>query len=167
MKRVFILFLFLVSLSLSSEHGKFVQTEYSRPFKAVVELFLESPEALGPALGWISNIVYVLSNPPYNYSSEDIDIVVVSHGRELPVFAMENRERYKEIVERVESLSMYGVKFMVCNMAARQLYGYTEKDFYPFVTLVPSALTEIIHWQQRGYGLLTPRILEIKRGGTQ
>ena len=159
MKKLIWILLFVLSLSFAQEGGKFVQTDYVRPFKAVVEFYFDHPEKIGPALGWVSNLVYVLSNPPYNFTQEDMDIIVIAHGRELPVFAKENREKYESIVERIESLSLYGVKFMVCAMAARQFYGYTEKDFYPFVTLVPSALTEIIHWQQKGYGLLIPQVL--------
>ncbi|ADO45387.1 Domain of unknown function DUF1791 [Hydrogenobacter thermophilus TK-6] len=161
LKSIISLLLFL-GMSFAVEGARFVQTEYKRPFRAVVEFYFDHPEKIGPALGWVSNLVYVLSNPPYNYPTEDIDIVVISHGRELPVFAKENRKKYEAIVERVESLSFYGVKFMVCSMAAKQFYGYTEKDFYPFVTLVPSALTEIIHWQHLGYGLLIPQVLEVK-----
>ncbi|MEZ0361336.1 MAG: DsrE family protein [Hydrogenobacter sp.] len=160
--RVIFTLLLILCVSFGAEGAKFIQTQYTKPFKAVVEFYFDNPEKIGPALGWVSNLVYVLSNPPYNYSPEDIDIVVVSHGRELPVFAKENRKKYESIVERIESLSFYGVKFTVCSMAARQFYGYSEKDFYPFVTLVPSALTELIHWQQMGYGLLIPQVLEVK-----
>jgi intracellular sulfur oxidation DsrE/DsrF family protein len=62
-----------------------------------------------PAIGWISNVIFVLTNPPYNFSLEDIDIVVVSHGRELPVFLEENRDKYQDIMERIEGLTHYGV----------------------------------------------------------
>ena len=161
----FLFFLLMVGCSLATEGGKFIQTQYSKPFKAVVEFYFDHPQKVGPALGWVSNLVYVLTNPPYNYSQEDIDIVVISHGRELPVFAKENRKNYESIVERMESLSMYGVRFMVCSMAAKQFYGYSEEDFYTFVSLVPSALTEIVHWQHMGYGLLIPQVIEIKQGG--
>ncbi len=107
-------------------------------------------------------MIRVLTNPPYNFSPEDIDIVVVSHGRELPVFAKVNREKYANLVERIESLSHYGVKFKVCAIAAHQLYGLSEKDFYPFVELVPSAITELLYWQQKGYGFLIPMVFEVR-----
>ncbi|RMH81292.1 MAG: hypothetical protein D6674_00345 [Acidobacteria bacterium] len=156
-------FLLLISSLWAQEHARFVYTEYKRPFKVVYELFLDHPEKLRPALGWISNVLFVLTNPPYNFSPDDINILVVSHGREVPVFAKRNGEHYKDIVERVESLSIYGVKFKVCKMAAEQVYGLSEKDFYPFVELVPSAITEIIHWQMQGYALMIPQVFEIRR----
>lgn len=156
---IFLLFGFLHA----QEHARSVYTEYKKPFKVVYELFLDHPEKLRPALGWISNVLFVLTNPPYNFSLDDVDIVVVSHGREVPVFARQNREQYRDMVERMESLSLYGVKFKVCKMAAEQVYGLSERDIYPFVELVPSAITEIIHWQMQGYALMIPQVFEIRR----
>ncbi|MFN7065234.1 MAG: DsrE family protein [Aquificaceae bacterium] len=154
--------LFLITFVFAQQQGKVIQTPYQKPFKVVFEFFFDHPEKLRPALGWISNVIYILTSPPYNFSLEDIDIVVVSHGRELPAFVTRNREKYEDIVERLESLSLYGVKFKVCRIAAEQIYGLSEKEFYPFVELVPSAITEIIHWQLQGYALMIPQVFEIK-----
>ncbi len=144
------------------DSAKFVQTPYSAPFKAVVEFYFDHPEKIGPALSWVSNIIVVLTNPPYSFMPDDIDIVVVIHGTEIVTTVKKNRDKYKEVVERMESLAMQGVKFKVCKMAAEMLYGYKREDFYPFIELVPSAITEILHWQQKGYALLIPRVLEKK-----
>ncbi len=157
---IVLLFGFIFSFG---EEASFVQTDYRRPFKVVFELYLDHPEKVRPALGWISNVIFVLTNHPYNFSLEDIDIVVVSHGRELPVFVKTNREKYQDIVERIEGLAYYGVKFKICRIALTQLYGYTEKDIYPFLETVPSAITEIAHWQMLGYSLVIPMVFEIKR----
>ena len=54
-----------------------------------------------------------------------------------------------------------GVKFKVCRLAAED-YGYSDKDFYEFVEVVPSAITELVHWQQQGYALMTPVVMEKK-----
>ncbi|ADC89726.1 Domain of unknown function DUF1791 [Thermocrinis albus DSM 14484] len=158
MARVVLALLMFLVASFSKEKALYVQTEYAKPFRVVVEFYFDHPEKIRPALGWVSNIVYVLTNPPYNYPLEDIDIVVISHGRELEAFVKRNREKYRDVVERMESLSQYGVKFFVCAMAARQLYNLKEEDFYPFVTLVPSAITELAHWQHKGYALIIPQI---------
>jgi len=144
------------------EGAKVVETHYSAPFKAVVEFYFDHPEKIGPALSWVSNILIVLTNPPYSFMPDDIDIVVIIHGTEIVTTVKKNRDKYKEIVERMESLAMQGVKFKVCNMAAEMLYGYKKEDFYPFIELVPSAITELLYWQQRGYALLIPRIYEKK-----
>ena len=46
-------------------------------------------------------------------------------------------------------------------MAAHD-YGYSVKDFQEFVELVPSAITELAHWQNRGYALIIPQVMEKK-----
>ncbi|WP_448587614.1 DsrE family protein [Thermocrinis sp.] len=162
MLKLILSLIILLCVSFAKDQAKFVQTEYKKPFRVVYELFLDHPEKLRVALGWISNVIFVLTNPPYNFGLEDIDIVVVSHGREIPVFAKENQGKYSDVVERLESLSFYGVKFKLCRMALVQLYGYSEKDIYPFVETVPSAITEIAHWQHMGYALLIPMVFEIR-----
>ncbi|WP_461831896.1 DsrE family protein [Aquifex sp.] len=164
MKKLILFLLTFVLVSFGEEHARFVQTPYKAPFKVVVEFYFDEPEKIRPALLWVSNIIYVLSNEPYNFiPGEDIDIVVIIHGTEIVTLTKKNKEKYKDIWERIEGMTMYGVKFKVCKMAAEQLYGYSEKDFPPFVELVPSAITELLHWQQKGYALLIPRIMEMKR----
>ena len=154
----------LVGLTFAQEKAKFVQTPYEAPFKAVVEFYFDEPEKIRPALEWVSNIIYVLSKEPYDFiPGEDIDIVVIVHGTEITTLVEKNREKYKDIWERIESMEMYGVKFKVCAMAAELIYGYKPEDFPPFVELVPSAITELLHWQQKGYALLIPRIYERKK----
>ncbi len=162
MKLIYLLFVFL-SISFA-EKARVVQTPYEAPFRAVVEFYFDEPEKIRPALEWVANIIHVLSKEPYEFiPGEDIDIVVVIHGTEITTLVKKNREKYRDIWERVEGLSMYGVKFKVCGMAAELIYGYKPEDFPEFVELVPSAITELLHWQQKGYPLLIPRIYERKR----
>lgn len=166
--RVLLGLLLLVFLAFGGEGAKVVQTPYKAPFKAVVEFYFDEPEKIRRALAWVSNIIYVLSNDPYHFHpGEDIDVVVVIHGAEMTALAKKNKEKYKDVWERVESLSNYGVKFKVCKMAAEQIYGLSAKDFPEFVEFVPSAITEILHWQQQGYALLIPQVFEPKRQRTR
>ena len=164
MRGAIALLILLVSLSLSQERARFVQTPYEARFRVVVEFYFDDPEKIRPALEWVSNIIYVLSKEPYNFiPGEDIDIVVIIHGTEITTLVKKNREKYKDIWERIESMEMYGVKFKVCAMAAELIYGYKPEDFPPFVELVPSAITELLYWQQKGYALLIPQVYERKR----
>ena len=39
-------------------------------------------------------------------------------------------------------------------------YGYAKEDFYGFIDEVPSAMSELVHWQNQGYALMQPRVLE-------
>jgi hypothetical protein len=87
--------------------------------------------------------------------------VVVIHGTEIVTVAQKNYDRYKDAVERMRYYAGFGVKFKVCGLAAMD-YGYTVDDFYEFIDVVPSAITELSHWQQQGYSLITPTVLEKK-----
>jgi len=165
MRKILLFLVLLFVFGRAEEKGaKFVQTPYEPPFRVVVEFYFDEPEKIRPALLWVSNIIYVLTNEPYNFiPEEDLDIVVVIHGTEITTLVKKNRERYADVWERMEGMAMYGVKFKVCGMAAEQLYGYTKEDFPSFVELVPSAITELLYWQQKGYALLIPQIKEMKR----
>jgi len=164
MKGVVVILLLLASFVLAQDKPRIVQTPYEAPFRAVVEFYFDEPEKIRPALEWVSNIIYVLSREPYNFvPGEDIDIVVVIHGTEITTLVKKNRDKYREIWERIEGMEMYGVKFKVCSMAAELIYGYKPEDFPPFVEFVPSAITELLHWQHKGYALLIPRVYERKK----
>ena len=54
-----------------------------------------------------------------------------------------------------------GGRFMACGLAAED-DDYSVNDFYEFIEVVPSAITELAHWQQQGYSLITPTVLEKK-----
>ena len=49
-------------------------------------------------------------------------------------------------------------KIVKFSESAREVGG----DFYDFIEVVPSAITELSHWQQQGYSLITPTVLEKK-----
>lgn len=164
MRGVVLAILMTAGILFSQDKAKLVQTPYEAPFKVVVEFYFDEPEKIRPALEWVSNIIYVLSREPYEFiPGEDIDIVVVIHGTEIVTLAKKNREKYRDVWERIESMSMYGVKFKVCKMAAELIYHYKPEDFPEFVELVPSAITELLHWQQKGYAYLLPQVFERKR----
>jgi hypothetical protein len=57
--------------------------------------------------------------------------------------------------------SSLGVEFKVCGLAAQD-YDYDTDAFYEFIDVVPSAITELAHWQLQGYALITPTVMEKK-----
>jgi len=63
------------------------------------------------------------------------------------------------MVERMRYYSELGVSFKVCALAAQD-YGYTLDDFPDFVEMVPSAMTELAHWQSKAYALIIPQVLD-------
>jgi len=140
--------------------SKPVQTPYTEQ-QVVFDFYFDEPEKIGPALFWIRSLINPLMEEPYALAPEFLDIKVVVHGTEIVTLARKNYERYRDIVERMRYYASLGVEFKVCGLAARD-YHYATDDFYDFVDVVPSAITELAHWQQQGYALITPQVLEKK-----
>jgi intracellular sulfur oxidation DsrE/DsrF family protein len=93
--------------------------------------------------------------------NDDMKIIVVMHGTELVTVARKNEEQYEEAVQRMRYYADQGVKFKVCGLALQD-YGYTMADMQDFIEVTPSAITELVHWQNQGYGLITPVVTEKK-----
>lgn len=144
--------------SLAEGGARVVQPPYAAP-KVVFDFYFDRPDKMGPALFWIRSLVNPLGEAPYNLSPDDMEIVVIVHGTEIVTLARKNYEKYRELVERMRYYASVGVKFRVCGLAAQD-YSYSDEDLYDFVELAPSALTELVHWQQQGYALITPQIME-------
>jgi len=140
--------------------ASYVQTPYAEP-KVMFDFYFDRPDKIGSALFWIRSLVNPLTESPYDMAPEFMDIVVVIHGTEIVTVAKKNYETYRDPVERMRYYSALGVKFKVCGLAAQD-YGYGIKDFYEFVELVPSAITELAHWQQQGYALIAPQVMDKK-----
>ncbi len=135
-----------------------VNTPYSAP-KVVYDFFLDDPAKMGAALYWIRSLILPLSVPPYEYNPETIKVVL--HGTELVTVAKKNEAKYKEVVERMRYYADLGIEFKVCGLAMHD-YGYTLKDLQDFIQVVPSAPVELVHWQNQGYAVVVPTILDKK-----
>mgnify|MGYP000689263003 FL=1 len=137
-----------------------VQTPYKDP-KALVDIFLDDPAKLGAALYWVRSLVNPLTEAPYSMFPEDMHIIVLLHGTELVTLAKKNQDRYAELVQRMRYYADMGVKFKVCGLALQD-YGYAPADMQDFVEVTPSAITELMHWQNQGYALI-PAIVQDKK----
>ncbi len=137
-----------------------VQTPYAEQ-KVVYDFYFDEPAKINSALYWIRSLIIPLSEEPYNHAPEFMDIVVIIHGTEIVTVAKNNYEKYKDTVERMRYYAALGVNFRVCGLAAED-YGYLDKDFYDFIEVAPSAITELAHWQQQGYSLITPVVMDKK-----
>ena len=138
--------------------GKWVATPYA-PVKAVFEFYLDDPQKIGSALYWVRSLMNPLQEAPYDYSPEDLHIVVVIHGNEIVTVAKKNEAKYQDAVDRMRYYASLGVKFKVCGQAAAD-FGYRVEDFQDFIEVVPNAITELAHWQQQGYALIVPKVME-------
>jgi len=144
----------------ATEHATFVQTPYQEP-KVAFEFYFDDPNKINSALYWLRSYINPLTDEPYNYAPELMDIKIIIHGTEIVTLAKKNYEKYKTAVERMKYYSLLGVEFRVCALAAKD-FGYKTEDFQSFVKIVPSAIIEIGHWQQQGYAIIKPQIMDKK-----
>jgi hypothetical protein len=140
--------------------GEIVHTPYGEA-RVVFDFYFDEPQKINSALYWIRSYITPLSEAPYNQAPEFMSIKVVIHGTEIVTVAKKNNEKYKNAVERMRYYHQLGVEFKVCGLAAAD-YDYNADDFYDFIQLVPSAMTELAHWQLQGYALITPKIMSKK-----
>lgn len=138
--------------------SKWVQTPYA-PAKVMFEFYLDDPQKIGSALYWVRSLLNPLQAAPYNFSPEDLSVVIVIHGTEIVTVAKKNQKKYQEAVDRMRYYADLGVAFKVCGQAAED-FGYKVEDFQDFIEVVPNAITELAHWQQQGYALIVPQILD-------
>lgn len=148
------------AIGTAQAEATFVQTPYTEQ-SVLFEFYFDEPDKINSALYWIRSQRNPLMDEPYNQAPEFMNTVVVIHGTEIVTVAKKNYTRYKEAVERMRYYAALGVRFKVCGLAARD-YDYDLKDFYEFIDVVPSAMTELVHWQLEGYALIKPEILSKK-----
>lgn len=158
MQRVNFLLLAFALFSGSLQAGEIVKTPYDDP-KVVFDFYFDHPEKINSALYWVRSYMNPLLEAPYNLSPEFMSIKVVIHGTEIVTVAKHNYDKYKNAVDRMDYYNQLGVEFIVCGLAAKD-YDYSADDFHDFIKLAPSAITELVHWQQQGYGLITPNIMD-------
>lgn len=143
-----------------AESASFVQTPYKEQ-KVVFDFYFDTPDKAATALYWLRSLLNPLTAEPYNIAPDFNEIKVIIHGTEIVTVAKKNYKKYKTIVERMRYYSEFGVEFKVCALAAKD-FGYQLEDFHEFIEVVPSAITELAHWQLQGYALITPQV-PIKR----
>ncbi len=145
---------------LAKSEAEYVQTPYTEQ-KVVFDFYFDEPIKSALALYWVRALLNPLMEEPYGYAPEFMDIKVVIHGTEIVVVAKHNYHKYKDIVERMRYYASLGVEFKVCGRAAQE-YGYRRQDFQDFVQIVPSAITELAHWQLQGFALIKPQVMDKK-----
>lgn len=148
----------VVALSSTAMAGQFTQTPYE-PQKVVFDFYFNEPQAINSALYWVRGLLNPLSDHPYDYAAEQHSVVIVLHGVEIVTLAKNNYQKYQQAVERMRYYAELGVAFKVCGLSLPE-YHYTPADLYEFVEVVPSAITELVHWQNKGYALIRPQIME-------
>ncbi len=160
MNKLALLILLLSPIALADKGASFVQTPYTEQ-KVLFDFYLDNPQKINSALYWIRSLMNPLMESPYDMAPDFLDIKVIIHGTEIVTVARKNYEKYKDAVERMRYYAELGVEFRVCGLAAED-YSYRDEDFYDFIKVTPSAITEIAHWQLEGYALIRPVVVEKK-----
>ena len=161
MLRMAALVLTLTSYAAHAEDlAKIENTPYTEQ-KVVFDFYFDEPAKINSALYWIRSLMNPLTEEPYGYAPEFLDIKVVIHGTEIVTLAKKNYAKYKDAVERMRYYASLGVEFRVCGLAAAD-FGYARNDFQDFVRIVPSAIPELAHWQLQGHALISPNIMDKK-----
>jgi len=140
--------------------ARFVQTPYQPP-KALIDIYLDHPAKLASALNWIRGVMNAYTMAPYDIAPDDMSIIVLLHGTEVVALARKNEAKYRDEVQRMRYYAELGVKFKICGLSMRD-YSYTADDLYDFVEVTPSALSELVHWQNQGYALVPVTIMDRK-----
>ncbi len=140
--------------------AQIVQTPYTEQ-KVVFDFYFDEPQKTASALYWVRALLNPLMDEPYGYAPEFMDIKVIIHGTEIVTVAKRNYKKYKDIVERMRYYASLGVEFRVCGLAAWD-YGYRLEDLHDFIQVIPSAITELAHWQLKGYALIAPQVMPKK-----
>lgn len=145
------LFLFIFSFSAIAQEKPQFDSTLPDKISAVFDWTFENPKDSVMATNFISNFIkaYDEFNPMGEYK-----LSVVSHGAEVLIFAKNNYEKYKDIVDRLKSMTAsYGLKIYVCRNTIR-FFGLKEEDLQPFVIVVPAGVVELAKLQEEGYKLI-------------
>ena len=85
---------------------------------------------------------------------DDVDIVVTCLGKGIHLLAKHPRRGVPEsALEQMSYLDTFGVKFHACGNTMHAL-GWTAKDMYDFVEVVPIGADDLMRLQHQGYAYL-------------
>jgi intracellular sulfur oxidation DsrE/DsrF family protein len=113
-----------------------------RPQKVVYDVATTGREAFENVLDRASYL-----NTLYNANPFSASIVLVLHGDEIPFFAIKNHDKYGDLMQRAQSLTLSGpLEIRMCRIAARG-HGLDPEEIHGFVKLVPMADAEIVRLQ--------------------
>jgi hypothetical protein len=129
--------------------GKVEDHDYA-PHKVLYDVSARGVEDFSNVLDRVSYLNNLYEPDPFSAS-----IVLVLHGDEIPMFAIENHHIHAELMQRAQSLTVAGpIEFRMCRVAAKA-HGYDPDDIHGFVKLVPMADAEIVKLQQEdGYAYM-------------
>lgn len=122
-------------------HAKLNPIHY-KPQKVVYDVSVSSIREIESVLDRASYLSQITGADPF-----DSSIVLVLHGPEIKFFAIENYDKYQDLVKRAQSLTIGDtLKIRMCKLAAEGL-GFSPEQIHGFIELVPMGDAEIIRLQ--------------------
>ena len=113
-----------------------------KPQKVVYDVNVKTLRALSGVLDRASFLSKITGADPF-----DSSIVLVLHGPEIPFFARKNYSKYKDLMQRAQSLvESEVIKIKMCQLAAEG-HGFKPEQIHGFVEMVPMGDAEIIRLQ--------------------
>jgi len=113
-----------------------------KPQKVVYDVHVTTAKEVESVLDRASYLSTITGADPFDQS-----IVLVLHGSELSFFAIKNYGKYKELVQRAQSLvQSEALTIKMCKIAA-QSQGFAPEDIHGFIEMVPMGDAEIIRLQ--------------------
>ena len=113
-----------------------------KPQKVVYDVHVTTVKEVESVLNRASYLSTITGADPFDQS-----IVLVLHGPELSFFAIKNYSKYKELVQRAQSLvQSEALTIKMCKIAAES-QGFAPEDIHGFVEMVPMGDAEIIRLQ--------------------
>lgn len=113
-----------------------------KPQKVVYDVNVQTLKAMTGVLDRASFLSKITGADPFESS-----IVLVLHGGEIPFFARENFNKYKDLMQRAQSLVASEVlKIKMCQLAAEG-HGLKPEQIHGFIEMVPMGDAEIIRLQ--------------------
>lgn len=125
------------------------ETKYA-PQKVLYDVSTKNLKTFTRVLDRVSYLNNLYHADPFSAS-----IVLVLHGDEIPYFSIAAYDKYQELMQRAQSLTVAGpIEFRMCQVAAKA-HGLEPADIHGFVKVVPMADAEIVRLQQEeGYAYM-------------
>jgi hypothetical protein len=121
--------------------AKLTATVY-QPQKVVYDVHVSTVKEVESVLDRASYLSTITGADPFDQS-----IVLVLHGPELSFFSVKNYDKYKELMQRAQSLvQSEAITIKMCKIAA-QSQGFSTEDIHGFIEMVPMGDAEIIRLQ--------------------
>ena len=147
-----------ISTSIHPDVDKIIM-QISPPKGVVIEVESLSEDAMSEYLSTIQTQVNTLRQ-----RYPDLDIVVVSHGRELEAFSKpEQGETASDVAQAFQTMNTaQNVTVHVCGVVAGW-QGKTDQDFVDFVDVSPSGEAQINDYKALGYDVVVIERLNKKQ----